>query len=452
MLGVFVWEDILPEDDVGTAKEKEKTEAEKRTVCDADIFVGARSLSDQGAKRMGCTCEAYEQMLGGLPEDVIYFYDILPELPDVERDTPGWVGLYLDGEAQVQLLLDVMKEVACRVAGNGDAAFRAEELEALVRAYVQEGLCLHSINLQYFARKESFAVRKAREGMLAGYRRLEEPSTEEYGEDVKASYRYALLWCAVRANMACSYLKEETAFSVRELAVYCQNLCMDYPEFTNAKVLQGLCYEPSKSCANEALYAFGEALRDVGDSCFASAIYYWMGKRYESFQMNKEEMKLCFQKANERQEKFRNLFKLAIIARDEGRREDALDIFGKIDSKLQRKMKMTLLDPLELEYLFKSYNQQSYIYFQMEEYTQAIEFGKKAIQVKEEYSKSGGGDSPDLYQALYREGLDQPYRQLTEDRMCLAVAYQLLADSYRKMLNEEEADQYIEKRKKIERG
>lgn len=452
MLGVFVWEDILPGDGEETAEERKKTEAEKKTVCDVNIFVGAEHLSGQGAERMGCTGEAYEEMIGRLPEDVIFFYDRLPTVPGIERDTPGWVGLYLDEEAQIRLLLDVVEEAACRAAGNGTAAFRTEELEELTRIYVEERLCLHSINLQYFTRRKSFAVQEARVAMLAGYRRLEGLGTEEYGQDVRASYRYALLWCAVRANGACSYLEEETAFSVRELAGRCQNLCTDHPEFTNAKVLQGLCYEPSKSSANEALYAFEEALRDVGDSCFASAIYYWMGKRYEAFQNNKKEMKLCFREANERQEKFRNLFKLAIIARDEGRLEDALDIFEKIDSKLLRKLKMSLLDPLELEYLFKSYNQQCYLYYQMEEYGRAIEFGKKAVRVKEEYSKPGWGYAPDLYQALYGEDGDTQYRQMTDGRMNLSASYQLLADSYRKMLNEEEADKYIEKRKEAERG
>lgn len=266
---------------------------------------------------------------------------------------------------------------------------------------------------------------------------------EKVKNEAVMHYKYAVLWCSVKTNAACDYQNDIAYFPINGLAEQCQKLCREYNGFTNAKILLGMCYEPSVGSGNEALMAFNQVLKEINKSCFASAVYYWMGKRFETFTGKEEDAAKCYELANKHKEKFRNYFKLAVIERNKGNYDKAIGLFNVILCKLERKLNMHFVDPLELEYAFKVYSQECYIYSRMNRHEKVIEMGEKAIWLREEVIDK------DEYFCLFYEKEASKYREVLKKRLKLITAYRLLTETYRELRNKEKEKEYFEKWKSV---
>lgn len=440
-LGVYVCEDIQLDTNEKTSDSDEKTEVELRTVYNAYIYIGNYNMEQKRTR---------ENVIGesNLSKKIVYAYDFCTQNQMKEADSChndltecddeiSFFSAKLEKEGS-KYLISLVSEVF-----NDKAS---ELLTPLIKAFAEFGIWFHSMNLQYYAKKKSFVATAAKDAFLNCYTRIKEHLDNANYGCVQYIYEYALIWCALKVNTTCDYNQEILYFPIENLVKRCKELYRKYQGFSNAKVLEGLCYEPSSNSANEALQAFGSALKEIGDTSFASPVYYWIGKRYESYHDYREEAEKCYKMANEKKSKFRNYFKLAVFKRNAQQYDEAIELFEKIIQKLNKKREWDFMDPLELEYLFKTYTQICYIFHLEKKYIRVIETGKEAVKV---YSKEGGLiESCKYFKAFYGDDAEK-YREELKKRLDLKMVYSLMADGYAQIQDQENAEDCL---KKIKEG
>lgn len=307
----------------------------------------------------------------------------------------------------------------------------------LMDVYVDNDLMICSSSLQYYPKKESLAIQMAGKGMLQAYSQL---NNADIISDIKSYQWYAKIWCAVKVNDACKYRQKILYFEPLELAEECEKLSAEYPDFSNAIVLRGLCYEHSKDRAIEAIGAFQQALEcEEEEHCYCNAIYYWIGKRYEAYEVRKDLARKYYFRAYQTKRKFRNIYKMAIYEKDSNRYMEAEDLFLQIIDALSEKLEVHMADPLELEYAFKAYQQMCVMFYNQCDdstikYRKVIEYGNAAIKIKnEEIGRSA------LYVDLYdrapsgtRDGKLSAVkcREISLERINLENIYKILFFAY----------------------
>lgn len=432
-MGFFVCEDILLDT-------SERTEAEVHTRYDVKIYVGMPEVGLNEEKIPGLSAGQYNELFKKLPEETILWRGIIEQEAELGDTDTKYAGVHkLDAQVQLNVLYVLMERVIKTVFSATDqTAMKGQQLKGLIDIFVGQKLWLHSMNLQYYSKRASKIVTEAKQAFLKSYEQVKKVLADREEDSVQYIYRYALLWCEMKVNSACDFNGEILYFPIEKLAGECRNLCEEYPGFSNAKVLTGLCYEPSPNSANEALWAFFDALQDIQSESYASPVYYWMGRRYESYRKHQVIAEDNFKLANQRKNKFRNIFKLAIIKRDKQKYEEAIELFNMIPLKLSRKMEMRLADPLELEYLFKVYTQECYIYHKMQNYVKAIEVGEKAINIRDD---AGLIDENQYFKVFYGEE-EEEYRNLLKSRLNLSMVYWILVECYTQIFDMIKAEEY----------
>lgn len=440
-IGIFVCEEIL------NMPLEEKTEAEWNTPYNACVYVGKRDILAEDAQNINMSVEKYQSLLKDLPPKTIFLQDVLDAVlkgsngedgVSQEGTKAGEKPILNMGKTQQKKILSLfLQSLLDAVFEPSDVdRFEVEQLKQLIDIYVDNEICLHSLNMQYYGKRPSGIVTEAEKGFLAAHKAIQEVLEGHKGEQAQYLYDYSQLWCQVKTNSACYYNHEILYFSIEKVPQRCRELYDKYRGFTNALVLQGLSYEPSSSSANEAVATFKEALRAIDDQCFASPVYYWIGKRYEPFADRKEEAEESYALANERKVKFRNIFKLAVAARDKGDAARALELFDRITTKLTVRRKTRFTDPLELEYLFKVYYHQAYICYTGKNYAEAIDYAIKCKDIWETEI-----DESVYFDALY-EDKAQDYRNASRNRLGIVKAYQMLGECYAQLLSKEKAEEY----------
>ena len=291
-MGILVCEEILTEQTAGAVETG--AESINRTVYSAEAFVGKRRLQKSEAQKLNVSVEGYADMVAGLPEKTIYFYDdfyddfdfsdnfdyngdsygalssngmdmeetedgqavvqdgIVPYLPETAI-------IYYEKEKQKEILHRFLNRLLETVYEPGDGeGFGAGQLDELVSVYVEQEIWLHSLNMQYYGRRPSEIITEAEQCFLKSQEVVGKALEDKKGGNEQYLYEYAFLWCQVKANSACQYNNEILYFSIEKLSERCRELCRKFPGFSNALVLLGLSYEPSSGSANEAVAAFIE--------------------------------------------------------------------------------------------------------------------------------------------------------------------------------------------------
>lgn len=449
-MGILVCENILLDGD-GKGENLERKDAQS-TIYSAEIFVGKHSINAAEAGALGCSVEEYQNQLKVLSDKTIYLYNnkyiqAQLALQNAGDFLPRFILCHENCNMQKSILSVFFVDVLNSVYTESDEeGVSAGQLKKLIDIYVDNELWLHSMNMQYYAQRKSEAISKAKENFLSAYEALRKVLKDKSTMKAeKRLYEYALLWCEVKINNACNYGKEILYFPLEDLAKDCRDLCASYPDFSNAKVLTGLCYEPSSNSANEALAAFESALKELQGECFSSAVYYWMGKRYEPYSNRKELAIKAYSLAYQKKPKFRNIFKLAVAAKDSGDNEKALERFDEILEKLKLKEKLYFLDPLEIEYQFKICVQKCYIYYRDDNVIAAIKAGEEAVRIKNVVDNQEINNTENMFfDKFYGEGSDE-YRKILSERFSVNVVYRMLSESYSKIFKEDKAREYREK-------
>lgn len=348
------------------------------------------------------------------------------------------------GELNDSQKIDLLASCMSHIINKLQLPMTTDSWKELIRIYVGNQLMCHSSSLQYYPRRDSFAVRNAGEGMMAAYVQLSGQQAimdSEIGDYA----RYARIWCAVKANEAYEYQKKALYFEPHELAEECEQLVEQHSDFSNANVLIGLCYEHSSDKAIEAISAFRQALRMERDKCYSASIYYWIGKRFEAYEARQEEAEKSYHEAYNKKEKFRNIYKLAMYSRNRGEYEQAERYYLKIIDALKDKKEQCMQDPLELEYAFKAYQQMCVMFYDQcndatVRYQKIIFYGECAIVVREEEI-----DASVMYVELYGEKQAGDYRKISKERMSLNAIYRILSSSYSELHEYELAQKYRDK-------
>ncbi len=430
-MGVLVCEEILVE-----MKEdnSDQNEIGHNTKYNAYICVAKKTLDSDEMQALNVSAVIYDGIISRLPEETLYLCDgyiISPDSDTGEEDKDIFSnGLIKDlpqatqRECMIKLLTGLFGKIY-QDSGRGQVI--AEQLQELVNIYVENRLWLHSMNLQYFQKRKSFAVAGAKDAFLRSHNEVKDLLDRKKDLPVNPWYQYAWLWCEWKVDTACDYKKDIPYFSVDKLVGRCSKLIEEYPEFDNAKVLLGLCYDSTPNRTNAALMAFEQAVKRMKDECFAAPVYYWMGRRYEAHPDMIKYTKHFYQLAAKSRMKFRTIFKLAVLARDEEDYDSTIRLFDEIISKLDLKLTMKFTDPLELEYLFKAYTQQSYVYNKTGQNKKAIEVADKATRIKEEYIKNNH-----YFEVFYGESADE-YREVLSNRLDPKMAEWLRQNSEMKM-------------------
>lgn len=323
--------------------------------------------------------------------------------------------------------------------------------QILVNIYVDSNIMIHSTSLQYYPKRGSDAIENAGEGFHQAFRKIEKKiqTFNLLNCNVKKDKQhicYAKLWCAVKTNVAYKFENKRLFFEPEELAEECRNIYAMYPAFSNIKVLEGLCYEYSPDRAADAIDSFNNALACEKKNCYANAIYYWIGKKYEAHRVDQDVAIEYYYKAYQAVPKFRNIYKLAIYERSKGNIERTQEYFGKIINILIPVARKKMLDPLELEYAFKTYQQLCQAYFYLcddviRKYERVIYYAEEAMNVKKLINSSN------FYQKLYGRKANN-YRKISESRMNLNGIYLMLSKVYDDLKEYALAEEY---RKKIEK-
>ncbi len=315
---------------------------------------------------------------------------------------------------------------------------RDDVWSALADIYIKNDLMIHSSSLQYYPMRESAAIQNAEKLFLQAYTQITELLA---AVKIQKHLRYAQLWCAVKINSIRKFQKKMAEFPPLELAEKCIKLYKEYPDFSNVKVLEGLCYEHSEDKASEAIYAFKHALNMERSNCYATAIYYWIGKRYEAYNTKKKEAEEYYFKAYRSMPKFRNIYKLAVFAKGRADFETTQKYFTEIIDVLVEPKKLNMLDPLELEYAFKVYQQMCHMYYdkcsdRRSKYEKVIYYAQAAIGARELI------DFSIFYDRLYGEENAELYRNISKERMSLDSIYLMLSHSYHDVKEYDIAEKY----------
>lgn len=311
--------------------------------------------------------------------------------------------------------------------------------ETLIQNYVAYNLMLHSLNLQYYSKKPSYAIKNVQNVFYALQRDLESDLKLISINNPERKYlEYAKIYSKVKVNAGCKFMNQGFEFPIEELADECRECMNRYPDFSNLKVLLGLCYEYKPVYAPMAIRALVSALEEENQYCYSSHIYYWIGKQYEAYTANWEDSVNSYKRSFKRRHKYKNMYKLAVAHRVACDYEDAISSFTWIIDKLKEKIKLNMLDPLEVEYYFKSKAMIATIYFSdLKDYLGAIEHGESLIR---NYNQLV--DADDYYNQLYGNEADN-YRRLTKQRFDTKRVRSILYYSYHYLGLEEKALQYM---------
>ena len=324
-------------------------------------------------------------------------------------------------------ILDVME-----IAENDLRVFKA-----IAEVYVENGLMWHCANLQYYR-----ICADIHEESIKIFDKAKEELAENGLVQDNRHIWYARLYCASKANSACYYSNYSFLYDIDDLARECHQLIEKSADFSNAWVLLGLIYEHTRGNGNAAVVAFQKALNTEKTKSYASHIYYFMGKRYEAYDREQDIARECYFIAYKRKKRYRNIYKLAIMENKEDHFDEALKWLEEIIVCLKPKKDRGYLDPLEVEYYYKSNSLASYICCVKKEcYERAIEYAKKALEIADNL-----GDQQ-YYNDFYGEKAEL-YRSLSKSRMNLNKICQYLAVSNRELGKYDEVERWWDRAKK----
>lgn len=425
---------------VGEADESECLTEKNRAddACfDSVFYIGSRSA----------------EAVGRTSEKVLNFVKIRDEVYSRLGITNSGLITQTSEEYQREILLDCLDKITFEEESSSKKAFKI-----LVDYYLKNNLMLHSANMIFYQNRPSDIITEAKSAFLETYESLNAEKREKALED-NYYFDFAISWCAVNVNNACKYNNEILYFREETISGPIQKLIANYPTYANAKVLMGMCYEAYQDKATATINYYLEALERVATECYSTDIYYRIGKRYEGFAQERENAFRYYQKSYNRHQKYKNIFKIAIFARDRQDTSTAIENFENILSKLNLQFEKKYATPLELEYAFKAYFQLCYIYYQRikdktsisadlwSDCQKVISYGKKAEQVIDSERETNLIDNNLFFGDFYGKNAET-YRIWSRERVDTGSLYKMIAQAYLKQQNIEQSTAYMSKAEK----
>lgn len=332
-----------------------------------------------------------------------------------------------DKKMLLTLLLDEIEQQWSYVIPN----------QAMIDIYVENNIMLHSLSLQYYPKRASFAVGEAEKVFVSCYYEIGKYIEEQELSQIDYHTEYAHLWCAVKANNACKFQKQELDFSIPDLEQKCMSLVDRYPDFNNAQVLLGLLYANDEKHISDSIYRFENVLKLEEIHSYTASIAYWLGKGNEAYKANQEQAEIRYNQAYNLNHSYRSYYKIAFMEKKKG---NYVDAFNKYEKLVERLLKKGIMDPIEAEYVYKSLHHMVDIAYKYMENCQqkVILAGKKAL----EFRKSLDTNAHFLYHDLYGQNDCKKYIGISKERMNPNKIWEMLANSFEVLHETELAQKY----------
>lgn len=350
-------------------------------------------------------------------DDVIYYF--------VEPDNGD--DLYMDSGKQDNLIGTLREDTA--IAGLDDDFLAA--FDALSGIFVENGLFTAALTLQYFRYNNKKTEEAGATFEKASH--LIESKISEAAFTGNRYMSYARLYCLQKSNLSSVLCNQSLAVLESDLVRQCLSLLKNHPDFSNVWTLIGMIYEKSNGKSRELLAAFENALQMTGDRPYVSSIYYWMGKRYETLKLYDNAMENAYRKAYQCAPKYRVIYKMGIAMERLGDWEKAVNYYDKCLRFLELKEKY--LDPLEMEYYFKTHIRAAFILItKQEKFGRGILHIEQALRYREELEETL--KTGDRYSEFARHIYGEEYHDfvlLAFERMNPERAYQYLSIAYSRL-------------------
>lgn len=321
-------------------------------------------------------------------------------------------------------------------------SFPCDELEVILPVYIRNNLLKGAMQLQYYRMKME-EHKETEEIFLKAVSELESLNVSN------RYFAYAKLYCRQKVNLSCYFQFDKPLdYAISDLLKACNTLIEEYPEFSNAKVLKGMICERSSDGLKLAIDSYLDALMQISDKIYASHVFYWAGLLYQKYLISQDEARYAYERSYTLKKKYRNTYKLGYMAEQEGNYVETVKYYQECMELLETKI-ATYMDPLEIEYYFKTgvliaYHSQR----NLEDYEQSIAYGEKMISFYEaEFPKE---PSPSFRYFYGSEA--KKYQEISKKRLKCKKLYECLAVAYREMGEYEKSMKYWEKAKKFEEG
>lgn len=274
-----------------------------------------------------------------------------------------------------------------------------ESMKIIGKIYVKYCISYFRNVYSYFKEEEIF-VQQAQDKFVDAYVALR----KNYSNCEKtACTLYTLANLTRYINETCVLLNQKLLLSTERCLEYLDRAMNLQPTFYNAQLLKGIVCGIDKAFAQESGVYYKRALDNMGKKKYTSYPHYLYGRYWERTMKDIVEAKKYYQISYELNElEYRAIYKLAIIAKREGRYEESLRWFRKICSILSDKEKDNYLQPKEYEYLSKAYFEISKLYgdvfWNLDGYEDTIK------KLNELYGKIINGEPKnDAYKELFGE-------------------------------------------------
>ena len=274
-----------------------------------------------------------------------------------------------------------------------------ESMKVIGKIYVKYCISYFRNVYSYFKEEEIF-VQQAQDKFVDAYVALR----KNYSNCEKTAYTlYTLANLTRYINETCVLLNQKLLLSTERCLEYLDRAMNLQPTFYNAQLLKGIVCGIDKAFAQESGVYYKRALDNMGKKKYTSYPHYLYGRYWERTMKDIIEAKKYYQISYELNElEYRAIYKLAIIAKREGRYEESLRWFRKICSILSDKEKDNYLQPKEYEYLSKAYFEISKLYgdvfWNLDGYEDTIK------KLNELYGKIINGEPKnDAYKELFGE-------------------------------------------------
>ncbi len=274
-----------------------------------------------------------------------------------------------------------------------------ESMKIIGKIYVKYCISYFRNVYSYF-KEEEFFVQQAQDQFVDAYVELR----KKYSNCEKTAYTlYTLANLTRYINETCVLLNQKLLLSTEQCLGYLDRAMHLQPTFNNAQLLKGIVCGIDKAFAQESGVYYKRALDNMGKKKYTSYPHYLYGRYWERTMKDITEAKKYYQISYELNElEYRAIYKLAIIAKREGRYEESLRWFRQICSILSSKEEVNYLQPKEYEYLSKAYFEISKLYgdvfWNLEGYEETVK------KLNELYGKIINGEPEnDAYKELFGE-------------------------------------------------
>lgn len=270
------------------------------------------------------------------------------EKSEVDKWTDYWNRYLNDGLQAIQEKFLQLQEQSTQ---NQQFQADLESIKAIGKIYVKYCISYYRNVYSYFKEDERL-VQNAQDKFVDAYVEL----SKDPGYEKNAYTLYALASLTRYINETCVFLNQELLLPTKQCIAYLDQAIKQRPEFNNAELLKAIVCGIDKTFYFECGEYYKIALDNMGDKKYTSYPQYLYGRYWERVAKNIVEAKKYYQKSFEiNQLEYRAIYKLAVIAKQEGNYEESLKWFEKIRHILSEKEKANYLQPKEYEYLFKAY-------------------------------------------------------------------------------------------------